>query len=68
MTGILVLWFLHIYTPLLKSSLNVEDRNFIDIPVGARLPVVIYSLHFDQLWVSVVASICCKKDAYFDDG
>lgn len=33
----------------------------MDISTGDRHLTAIFSLHFDQLWISVMVSVCCKK-------
>lgn len=38
----------------------------VDIPLWAQHPAVSHSLHFDQLWVSVLSAIYCKKRSFFD--
>lgn len=38
------------------------DSDFVvDVSVGAGLPVIYWSLHCDQLRLSVTISICCKE-------
>lgn len=58
----LVLWLLKSFCPsLLQFPPSLRSRaHCVDVWVGAGDPLLTYSLHFGQLWISAVATICCK--------
>lgn len=48
--------------PLLQCSLSLNHRGCVlDISVGSEHPTGSCSLGFDQLWASIMVSICSKK-------
>ena len=34
----------------------------IDVTVGVGYPIVIYFLHFEQLWISIIVSLSFQKE------
>ena len=49
------------FPPLLQCSLSLLGRFDVDSSVGATHLMICLSLHYDQLWFSIVVSLCYKK-------
>lgn len=48
--------------PFSQLSLSLGQRHCnIDFPFRAELAAIFYPLHVDQLFISVLTGICCKK-------
>lgn len=48
-------------SPLLWYSVNHRYRYVADVSVGLGTPKISYSLHFDQLLISIIDPICCRR-------
>lgn len=54
---------LRISLPLCWCFLNLGHKSSdVDVPILPEYPIVIYSLHFDQLWISVLNTVHCTKE------
>lgn len=48
--------------PPLRCPLSLRWRSCIsDEPSGVEYPTICCSMKFDRMWVSVMASICCRR-------
>lgn len=54
--------------PLPRWCLSLGKTGDTDVPFRTGHPTVFYSLHVDQLWVSVLDTICCKKKLIYGCG
>ena len=59
---LLVLWLLSNLLPPLRCSLTTKCMNFvINVSAGIRHPTLCHFLHFDQLQIFLIISICFKN-------
>ena len=53
---------LTVHSPLPQCSPSLSCNGCaVDVSTGARHPMIDCSLHFDQLWFSIMLFLCCKE-------
>lgn len=61
-------WLSQSLSPVSEMFPGLRHRNYVVKVLVGLGTTISCPLHFDQLWLSVVGSVCCKEKPFFDTG